>query len=132
LLIKGQADILKTRNFTISPAWCSKWLRSINFSLRKPTKGKVAKSTQQVETQKRDFIHRIAVNITENKIPPELVVNLDQTGLHLAPVSNSTFAPRGAKQVVVRFAQDKRQVTALLSGSASGSMLPTQIIFKGN
>ena len=89
------------------------------------------KTVEQIQQQRRDFVHRIALNIMEHKIPPELVVNLDQTGLHLAPVSNSTFASKGSKQVVVRFSQDKRQVTALLSGSASGVMLPSQIIFKG-
>jgi hypothetical protein len=70
--------------------------------------------------------------VSEFNIPQELVVNFDQTGLRLAPVSSSTYSQKGAKQVVIRFAKEKAQVTALLGGTASGSMLPAQIIFKGN
>jgi hypothetical protein len=117
--------VLNFKNFAISPAWVSRWMKQINFTPRRATRGKPNKSEEQITR------FRIAVIVKSFQIPPELVINFDQTGLHLAPVSKTTYSPKGAKQVVIRFCNDKCQVTAVLAGTASGSLLSPQIIFEG-
>jgi hypothetical protein len=92
---------LKARNFKISPSWCSKWLHKIKFSFRKVTSGKLAKPIHQLNKEKINFIDRVAVVVSKYAIPPELVLNFDQTGLHLTPVRSSTFCATGSKQVIV-------------------------------
>jgi hypothetical protein len=130
-LARNQAQLLAAKNFKISPSWCSKWLAKVGFSLRRVTTGKVARPAHLLKLETTNFVDRIAVTVAKHSIPPELVLNFDQTGLHLAPVKSNTFCETGSKQVVVRFAKDKRQVTALLAGTASGSLLQIQIIFQG-
>jgi hypothetical protein len=60
-----------------------------------------------------------------------LCINFDQSGFHLVPTSDRTFAPKGAKDVIIRGKNDKRQVTLLVSASASGVLLPLQLVFAG-
>jgi hypothetical protein len=79
----------------------------------------------------KDFVQRIALAVRQYKIPKELVINFDQTGVHIVPINNRSFAKTGSKQVVLRFKGDKRQITALLAGTASGVLLPEQLIFQG-
>ena len=131
LVSKEKINILVTKNFKISDSWISNWLKKIGYSYRHVTNGKSVKQQLIIEYESKKFIDRIAIAVAEHHIPPELLINFDQTGLHLAPVSSTTFCEKGSKQVVVKFAKDKRQVTALLAGSASGKLLPIQIIFQG-
>jgi hypothetical protein len=62
-----------------------------------------------------------------HKIPAELLINSDQTGVPLTPASNYTRAPKGAKQVTAAGYGDKRQITATPTTSATGEMLPLQV-----
>ena len=43
-------------------------------------------------------------------IPPELVVNADQTGIMLVPVGKRTYARLGAKAIRLLGIDDKRQI----------------------
>lgn len=61
----------------------------------------------------------------------ELVVNLDQTGVHFIPASGRGRYRAGAKHVPMPRGDDERQTTALLAVAASGAMLPPQLIFPG-
>jgi hypothetical protein len=65
------------------------------------------------------------------QIHPSLVINVDQTGLHLLPSANFTYEKKGAAAVAVLGAEDKRQITACLASSMHGDLLPLQLIFTG-
>ena len=54
------------------------------------------------------------------EIPPELVINWNQTGIHYVPVSSCTMAKVGSKQVEITGIDDKRQTTAVFGGSMAG------------
>ena len=47
------------------------------------------------------------------EIPPSLIFNWDQTGLHLVPSSSWTMARKGSKRVEMIGMEDKRQITAI-------------------
>lgn len=49
-----------------------------------------------------------------HKIPKELVVNFDQTGVHLVPTAGGrTYAPTGQKEIILLGQEDKRQMTGM-------------------
>lgn len=58
------------------------------------------------------WICRLAFFVRRHKIPKELVVNFDQTGVHLVPTAGGrTYAPTGQKEILLIGQEDKRQMT---------------------
>ena len=74
---------------------------------------------------------RIGYAMQVYKVHPSLVINMDQTGVHLAPVDSRTYEATGSKEVMVIGADDKRQITACIASSLDGDLLPLQLIFQG-
>jgi hypothetical protein len=64
-------------------------------------------------------------------IPPELVINMDQTGMNLVPVGKFTYARKGQRHVRLLGLDDKRQITLVPAITAAGGVLPFQAIVKG-
>ena len=58
-----------------------------------------------------------------------MIINWDQTAVKYVPVSDWTKEVRGAKRVHIKGKDDKRQLTATLTVTASGEMLPAQMIY---
>ena len=81
--------------------------------------------------QKSNFLERISDVVGRHCIPGELIVNLDETGLKIVPVSSYTLADVGSKQVPIIGLEDKREITALLACSLHGNLLPPQLIYQG-
>ena len=65
------------------------------------------------------------------QVHPSLVINMDQTGVHLVPVDNHTYEAKGSKDVKSIGGEDKRQITLCVASSLNGDMLPLQLIFTG-
>jgi hypothetical protein len=67
-----------------------------------------------------------------HSIPPKLVVNTDQTGIHLVPTRGvHTWALKGSKHVLVHGIEDKRQITVSVPLTIAGNLLPFQVVFIG-
>ena len=64
-------------------------------------------------------------------VPPELVLNWDQTGIKLVPTTSWTMNEVGARRVELIGSSDKQQITAVFCGSLVGRFLPIQLIYKG-
>ena len=65
------------------------------------------------------------------QIHPSLIVNVDQTGLHLLPAASFSYEKQGSAVVAVIGTEDKRQITACLASSMHCDLLPLQLIFTG-
>jgi hypothetical protein len=80
-----------------------------------------------------DFQHELAYLTEEYGIPKQLVINFDQTGVHLTPTGagDHTYEEKGSKHVHTAGRGEKRMITAVMGCTAAGGMLPTQVIFKG-
>ena len=66
------------------------------------------------------------------EIPPELILNWDQTGIRIVPSNTWTMDQQGAKRVEVCGASDKRLITAVFCGSLVGDfLLAIQVIYQG-
>ena len=64
-------------------------------------------------------------------IPPELIMNWDQTGIKLVPSSNWTMEKIGTQRVEIVGVNDKQQKTAVFCGTLTGDFLPIQLIYQG-
>lgn len=80
---------------------------------------------------KEQFLNEVVSVVTMEEIPPELILNWDQTGMHLVPAASWTMDQIGSKRVKITGVNDKRQITALFCGSMLGDFLPLQLIYKG-
>lgn len=58
-------------------------------------------------------------------------MNFDQTNSKLVPVSDWTMEKEGSNQVAIVGKEDKREITLLLTITASGYLLPPQVIYQG-
>ncbi|KAJ7897752.1 hypothetical protein B0H13DRAFT_2521555 [Mycena leptocephala] len=97
--------------------------------MRKGTKA-AQKLPADAEDQCETAFLRRAWTIKEHRIPAELVINADQTGVVYLPGSRMSYAPRGSKQVGL-IGKEKRAFTALLGVSAAGDALPIQCVYEG-
>ena len=93
------------------------------------SKGKV--SVENFQVQKEQFLFDVKVIIEMEDISTDLVINWDQTGIHYVPVSNYTMEKEGSKRIELVGIEDKRQITAVFSGTMFGVFLPMQLIYQG-
>ena len=80
---------------------------------------------------RREFLNDIKEKMTLYSIPPELVLNSDQTPSSYVSVGKSTMHDRGANSVPIQGLKDKRNITLTFVVSLSGEFLPMQIIYAG-
>ena len=116
--------------WSVSPSWIKKFIRSHNLVKRRATT-----AAQHVPDDYKelimDFKYRLSIKSFMEQVPPECILNFDQTGMLLCPAGKSTYAVRGTKSVPVIGADDKRQITLVVGVTASGVLLPPQLIFAG-
>jgi hypothetical protein len=130
---KRAPDLLVQENstsFKVSLSWVREFARNeLNWSFRKATTA-ASKLPKDWELQGLRMTQRIAYLVKCYNVPCELVVNTDQTGIHLVPTGGTkTWEEKGSKHVAVIGIEDKRQVTVAVSSSLSGNILPFQVIF---
>ena len=87
-------------------------------------------SIEHFEEVKKEYLLDIKLIISMDEIPEDLVINLDQTGIHYIPVSDWTMAEGGSKRVKIAGKDDKRQVTAVFASSMSGEFLSPQLFIR--
>ena len=67
--------------------------------------------------------------INTHEIPPEIVINIDQTSLLLFLISKYTLEEKGSSIVSVPGTADYRQTTGTFGITMVGSFLPIQLIY---
>ena len=73
---------------------------------------------------------RVVYLSKSHDIPPSLVVNSNQTSIHLVPTEGAkTWEERGSKHVCVHGKEYKRQIIAVVSSTTEGVLLPRQVVF---
>jgi hypothetical protein len=76
--------------------------------------------------------HMVAYLVKTYNIPTCLVINTDQTRIHLMSTrGDRTWEAKGTKHIQVLGIENKRQITTIVSSSANGTLLPLQIVFQG-
>jgi len=75
--------------------------------------------------------HQIVEYVEKYSIPPSMVINIDQTPLKYAPVSNQTMEKQGAKHVPIQGSGYKNAITATFGITYDNQFLPMQLIYGG-
>lgn len=86
-------------------------------------------SVEDFEAKRKLFLHEVQVVVEMERIPAELIINFDQTGIKYN-YSNFILDFR-ERRVVIVGKEDKRQITAVLGCSMSGDVLSFQLIYEG-
>ncbi|XP_070535305.1 uncharacterized protein [Ptychodera flava] len=103
----------------------------MGYVKRKGTKA-VKKIVTDFPAIKENFLQRITEIIKEFNIPPEMIINWDQTGVAIIPAGDWTiWEAEGSRQVTIAGLDDKRQITAVFAASAAGDFLPPQLLYQG-
>lgn len=138
-ILKGMIEALaphllndRPGGFKVSKQWTNEFMRIyMNWTIRKGTTAASKLPIDWIE-QGLKMNYRVAYLAKLYNIPPSLVVNSDQTGIHLVPAAGGkTWDAKGTKDVKILGMEDKRQITCVMSSSASGELLPIQAIFTG-
>lgn len=116
-------------NLNPDKGWAQSLLRRMGYVKRKAsTSARIA--VQDFEGVKIGFLERIVAAV-KNSIPQALVINLDETGLKLVPVSSWTLEQQGTAKIKVAGVDDKREITAVVAASMTGDLLPLQLLYTG-
>ena len=117
-------------HIVLTERWARGLLKSMEWSKRKGTTGKIEPSKQFLLEEKLKFQRRIASIIEEHDVPKELILILDQTPLSYVSPGKYTFNPKGAKTVPIKGIDDNRQITATSTVSMIENFLPFQLIYE--
>ena len=132
ILLKVKKNILPEYGgqATLTKAWVQSLLNCMGFVKRRGTT-KCSISAENFESLREEYLNNISTTVIMEDIPPEMVLNWDQTGLRIIPSKSWTMEKRGSHRVELKGIDDKRQITATLCGTSTGVFLPPQIIYQG-
>ena len=77
------------------------------------------------------FYTEINKIVHAHKIPPEIIINIDQTLLLIMPISKYTLKKKGSSHVSGPGTSEHHQITATLAMTMSGSFFPIQLMYQG-
>ena len=113
-------------------SWAYSLLKRMGFVKRKATtKSKLTLTESAFKESKANYLQKIKKAVKDGKIPSDLIINWDQTGIKVVPSSEWTQEQRGAMRVEVAGVDDKRQITVTLACTLSGEFLPFQVLYEG-
>ena len=114
----------------IPKGWEKSVLRRMEYSKRKGMNAnKILVS--HFEEVKEYFLADITTEVMMNEIPDDLIINWDQTPLHIVPTGDWTMHQSVEKVIPIANLDDKRQITAVLAVSVRGHYLAHQLIYQG-
>jgi hypothetical protein len=118
-------------NFQCSRRWVRDFIqKKLHYSYRRSTNA-AQHLPDNYKKQIKFMIDRIALLVDEHKIPADLIINCDQTGVHYMPKSNYTYELKNSNDVSVLGYDTKKQITAMTGCTASNIVLPLQLIYEG-
>ena len=77
------------------------------------------------------FLADVTTVVIMEEIPPELVLNWDQTGIRLVLCSSWTMEKQEEKRVEMVGVNNKCQIVAVFCGYMLRDFLPVQLVYKG-
>ena len=92
-MVQKHIRSLRKKGSVINTTVAKSLFARMNFVKRRKTSSKVDipdKARKEIEFL---FLHEIVTKVEKHNIPPELILNIDQTPLKYVPVGNETLAP---------------------------------------
>ncbi|KAK7910104.1 hypothetical protein WMY93_014788 [Mugilogobius chulae] len=124
------AQSLDINDFRGGPSWCFRFMKRRNLSIR--TRTTVSQQLPKDYEEKRaNFRAYCQSKITENKIRPEHITNMDEVPLTFDIPVNRTVEKTGTRMVsILTTGNEKSSFTVVLGCQANGQKLPPMVIFK--
>ena len=119
------------RNFSMPRSWVQSLYRRMGLTKRAGTTSRPPVPQGLFDECRLQYLGDIDKKIKQYKIPPELVLNSDQTPSSYVSVGKSTMAVRGDKSVPIKGITDKRAITLNFIVTLSNQFLPMQVIYSG-
>ena len=117
---------------TFSWKWCESVFRRMKWTKRKCTTEKAVIAPGLIREIGFTFLSEVSEIVQAHKIPPQLIINIDQTPLPFVLVSKYTMNKKGDKRVSILGTNDYRQITGTFAVAMAGTFLPIQLIYKGS
>ena len=131
LIDTNQQTHQQLSNFNMPRSWVYSLNRRMGLTRRMGTTSCPPVPRGLFEACKEQYLHDILEVTEKNNIPPELILNSDQTPSSYVSVGKKTMATRGSKTVPIKALADKRNITLNFIIMLSGEFLPMQIIYSG-
>jgi len=133
IILANDRTLLKENGGTVELGykWCESLSNRIGFVKRKATTSKPVLAPGLILEIGHTFYHDINEIIKAHHIPPQMIINIDQTPLPFVLISKYTLEKRGAKRISVSGTADYRQITGTLGITMAGDFLPPQLIYQG-
>jgi hypothetical protein len=90
----------------------------------------VAQNARHCTATIADFVSAVNGHISMMQLPPELVVNIDETDVPFDLPMSTTLERRGVRTVPITSTGSPNRATAILGVSLAGEKLPVFLIFK--
>ena len=117
---------------TISKSWAKSLMARMGLvKCHGSTKSNLRLSGEEYDRIRNAYVMGIVTKARSGNIPPQLIINWDQTGLNVVPTSSWTMHEAGSRRVEIMGLTDKRQITATYAAAMSGDVLPIQILYTG-
>ena len=117
--------------YSYGHSWAMRFFKRHNLVVRVCTT-KMRELPQDFEDKKAKYMKIGAELIYQHNVPPQLVINGDETAVQLVNRAKITRNEVGAKRVrVLGIGDDKAQITATIFVTEHGDVLPYQMIFTG-
>ena len=112
-------------------SWAMRFYRRYNLVLRVCTT-KMRELPMDFEAKKAIYMRIGADLIFRHNVPPELVINGDETAVQFVNRARTTRYAKGVKRVkILGMGDDKAQITTTIFVTEAGNVLPYQMIFAG-
>ena len=119
------------QNFNMPRSWVTSVYRRMGYTRRAGTTARPAVPQGLYDESRRDYLCDIQKKINQWEIPPELVLNSDQTPSSFVSMGKSTMTACGASSVPIKGLNDKRCITLNFVITLANKFLPMQIIYSG-
>ena len=118
------------KTLKLKKSWSQSLYRRMKFVRRRVTRA-ARNQDADPEVTAREFYRKIRRAVRNHDIPAPLIMNTDQSGCRLVPSTAYTLAEQGSRQVTINGKDDKRGITALLTSTIEGQLLPPQLVYEG-
>ena len=117
-------------HIALTRGWALSLMKRMGLVKRRGSTQAKKSSSAEYQHLRSTYLRQISGIVAVHKIPQEMVVNWDQSGINIVPLSNWTMEQEGASRIEIVGLNDKRQITMTFAASLSGDFLPPQILYK--
>jgi hypothetical protein len=111
---------------------CLSWFLAKNNLTHRVATHMSQRDPHKVEAEAIKFLKYIRPRLDNGSCPPDYIINMDQTPVYHAMNTRSTIEHVGAWTVNMRTSTgDSKRVTVTATITASGKIVPTMVVFKG-